>query len=173
MDYGVALALAYTGDERRAQALGDDLGKRFPEDTVVQFNCLPTLHAKLAVNRLNPQQALDVLGAAAPYELGMPSNSLYNWPNLYPVYVRGEAYLVARKGSEAAAEFQKILDHRGVVLNEPIGALAHLGLARAYVLQGDKPKARAKYQDFLALWNDADPDIPILKQAKAEYAKLQ
>jgi tetratricopeptide (TPR) repeat protein len=97
----------------------------------------------------------------------------YNWPNLYPVYVRGEAYLAARKGSEAAAEFQKILDHRGIVLNEPIGALAHLQLGRAYTLSGDTAKAKAAYQDFLTLWKDADPDIPILKQAKAEYAKLQ
>jgi len=93
--------------------------------------------------------------------------------SLYPVYVRGEAYLAAHRGSETAAEFQKILDHRGVVINEPIGALAHLGLGRAYALQGDTTKARAAYQDFLTLWKDADPDIPILKQAKAEYAKLQ
>jgi hypothetical protein len=92
---------------------------------------------------------------------------------MFPVFVRGEAYLAAHKGSEAAAEFQKILDHRGLVLNQPIGALAHLGLGRAYVLQGDIPKGKAAYQDFLALWKDADPDIPILKQAKAEYAKLQ
>jgi hypothetical protein len=92
---------------------------------------------------------------------------------LYPVYVRGEAYLAAHRGSEAAAEFQKILDQRGVVFNEPIGALAHPGLARAYLLQGDTAKAKTAYQDFLTLWKDADPDIPILKQAKAEYAKLQ
>jgi eukaryotic-like serine/threonine-protein kinase len=92
---------------------------------------------------------------------------------LYPVYVRGEAYLAAHRGNEAAAEFQKILDQRGVVFNEPIGALAHLGLARAYLLQGDTAKAKTAYPDFLTLWKDADPDIPILKQAKAEYAKLQ
>ena len=91
----------------------------------------------------------------------------------YPIYLRGEAYLAGRRGNEAAAEFQKILDHRGVVVNEPIAALAHLGLARAHTLQGDTAKARAAYQDFLTLWKDADPDIPILKQAKAEYAKLQ
>jgi hypothetical protein len=92
---------------------------------------------------------------------------------MFPVFVRGEAYLVGHKGSEAAAEFRKILDHRGLVLNQPIGALAHLGLGRAYVLLGDTGKAKAAYQDFLTLWKDADPDIPILKQAKAEYAKLQ
>ncbi len=153
--------------------MADDLGKRFPEDTVVQCNYLPTLRAKIALLRSNPQQALDALGIAAPYELGLPSYSFYNWPNLYPVYVRGEAYLAAHRGSEAAAEFHKILDHRGIVLNEPIGALAHLQLARAYVLQGDISKAKAAYQDFLTLWKDADPDIPILKQAKAEFAKLQ
>jgi Tfp pilus assembly protein PilF len=92
---------------------------------------------------------------------------------MYPVYVRGEAYLAVHQGSEAAAEFQKILDHRGVVLNEPIGALAHLGLARAYAMQGDTAKAKPAYQDFLTLWKDADPDIPVLKQAKAEYANLK
>jgi len=121
----------------------------------------------------NPQQALSDLELAAPYELGTPAIGFYNWPNLYPVYVRGEAYLAAHKGSEAAAEFQKILDHRGIVLNEPIGALAHLLLGRAYALQGDTAKSRAAYQDFLTLWKDADPNIPILLEAKAEYAKLQ
>ena len=105
--------------------------------------------------------------------LGLAALDYYNWPSLYPVYVRGEAYLAAHKGEEAAAEFQKILDHRGIVLNEPIGALAHLQLCRAYAMQGDLPRARAAYQDFLTLWKDADSDIPILRQAKAEYAKLQ
>jgi DNA-binding winged helix-turn-helix (wHTH) protein/tetratricopeptide (TPR) repeat protein len=173
MDYGLALALAYAGDAGQAQALADDLGKRFPEDTIVQFNYLPALRAKLALLRSNSQQALDSLQAAAPYELGLPAYSFYNWPNLYPVYVRGEAYLAARQGNEAAAEFQKILDHRGIVLNEPIGALAHLQLGRAFAMQGDTAKSRAAYQDFLTLWKDADPDIPILIAAKAEYAKLQ
>jgi predicted Zn-dependent protease len=120
----------------------------------------------------DPQQALNDLELAAPYELGLPAIAFYNWPNLYPIYVRGEAYLAANRGSDAAAEFQKILDHRGIVLNEPIGALAHLQLGRAYALQGDTAKAHAAYQDFLTLWKDADPDIPILKQAKAEYAAL-
>jgi serine/threonine protein kinase/Tfp pilus assembly protein PilF len=173
IDYGVALALAYAGDDGRAQALADDFDKKFPEDTIVQFNYLPALRARLALSHAHPQQALDILAAAAPYEIGLPSLSLYNWPNLYPVYVRGEAYLAAHRGSEAAAEFKKMLDHRGIVLNEPIAALAHLQLGRAYALQGDTPKSRAAYQDFLALWKDADPDIPILKQAKAEYAKLK
>jgi len=171
--YGFALALAYTGNANRLQRLVEDFNKRFPEHTIVQFNYLPILRAKLALMDSNPQQALTDLELAAPYELGLPAISFYNWPNLYPVYVRGEAYLAARKGSEAAAEFQKILDHRGIVLNEPIGALAHLQLGRAYAMQGDIAKARAAYQDFLTLWKDADPDIPILKQAKAEYRKLQ
>jgi tetratricopeptide (TPR) repeat protein len=169
----LALALAYAGKAGQAQALADDLAKRFPEDTVVQFNCLPALHAKLALDRSNPQRALDSLRAAAPYELGLPAIGFYYWPNLYPVYVRGEAYLAAHQGREAAAEFQKILDHRGIVLNEPIGALAHVQLGRAYAMQGDTAKSRAAYQNFLALWKDADPDIPILIQAKAEYAELK
>jgi eukaryotic-like serine/threonine-protein kinase len=169
--YAVVLALAYAGDG--SQGLADIFDESFPENTVVQFNYLPTLRAKLALNRSNPQQALDTLEVAAPYELGLPTSWFYNWPNLYPVYVRGEGYLAAHQGREAAAEFQKILDHRGIVLNEPIGALAQLQLGRAYVLQGDAAKARAAYQDFLTLWKDADPDIPVLKQAKAEYAKLQ
>jgi DNA-binding winged helix-turn-helix (wHTH) protein/tetratricopeptide (TPR) repeat protein len=173
LDYGVALALAYAEDANRAQALADDLGKRFPEDTTLQFNCLPTLRAKIALLHSNPQQALEALRIAAPYELGLPALSDYNWSNLYPVYVRGEAYLAAHQGNEAAAEFQKILDHRGIVSNEPIGVLAHLQLGRAYAMQGDTAKGRAAYQDFLTLWKDADPDIPIFKQAKAEYAKLQ
>jgi len=169
--YAVVLALAYAGDG--SQELADRFNANFPENTVVQFNYLPTLRAKLALSHANPEQALVDLEVAAPYELGSPASWFYNWPNLYPVYVRGEAYLAAHKGSEAAAEFQKILDHRGIVLNEPIGALAHLQLGRAYAMQGDGAKARAAYQDFLTLWKDADPDIPILIAAKAEYAKLQ
>ena len=149
------------------------MNKRFPEDTLVQFNYLPALRAKIALLHSNPQQALDILKVASPYELDLPAVDSYNWPNLYPVYVRGEAYLAAHQGSEAAAEFQKILDHRGIVLNEPIGALAHLQLGRAYAMQGDTAKARAAYQDFLTLWKDADPDIPILIQAKAEYTELK
>ena len=172
-DYALALALAYAGDARQAQALADDLNKRFPEATTMQFNLLPTLRAKLALVHSNPQQALDILRVASPYELGLPAVGFYNWPNLYPVYVRGEAHLAAHQGSEAAVEFQKILDHRGIVLNEPIGALAHLQLGRAFALQGDMAKSRAAYQDFLTLWKDADQDIPILKQAQTEYAKLQ
>jgi eukaryotic-like serine/threonine-protein kinase len=172
VQYGAALALAYAGDDKRAQGLTDDLGKKFPEDTIVQFNYLLTLRAKLAVSRGNASEALESLRAATPYELGQTTSSPYNGTALYPVFVRGEAYLAAHQGAEAAAEFQKILDHRGIVSNSPIGALAHLGLARAYAMQGDTANARAAYQDFLTLWKDADPDIPVLIATKAEYAKL-
>jgi len=171
--YGAALAFAYAGNNKRAQMLTDDLGKRFPEDTLVQFNYLPTLRAKLAVNRRNASEAVEILRAATPYELGGTISSTYLWNALHPVFVRGEAYLATRQGSQAVAEFEKILNHRGIVLNQPIGTLAHLQIGRAYALQGDTAKAKSAYQDILTLWKDADPDIPILKQAKAEYAKLQ
>jgi predicted Zn-dependent protease len=173
VQFGAALALVLAGDLSRAQTLADDLGKRFPQDTVVQFNYLPTVRAQLALGRGDSSKAIEALQAAAPYELGSPISGGAFSPALYPVYVRGEGYLAAHHGSEAATEFQKILDWRGVVLNEPIGALAHLGLARAFVLQGASTKARIAYQDFLALWKDADSDIPILRQAKAEHAELQ
>ena len=124
------------------------------------------IDAATALQSGSAHKALEALAPAAPYELGSIGLSLY------PVYLRGEAYLAAHQGSAAAAEFQKILDHPGVVRNELIGALAHLGLARAYALSGDTVKAKSAYRDFLGLWKDADPDIPILKQAKAEYAKL-
>jgi eukaryotic-like serine/threonine-protein kinase len=174
VEYASALALAYAGDAGRALRLTEELNKRFPEATTVQFNYLPTVRAKLALNRGNPSEALEMLRSALPYELGQTTFSgEYAWNGLYPVFIRGEAYLATRRASEAAAEFQKILDHRGIVWNSPIGALAHLQLGRAYAMQGDAAKARAAYNDFLTLWKDADPDIPVLKQAKAEYAKLQ
>jgi len=170
--YGAALALAMVGDAARARALAEDLAKRFPEDTLVQFNYLPTLHAQFALSRNDASKAIEALQAAAPYELGDPTEA-FTFLSLYPVYVRGEAYLAGHQETgAAAAEFQKILDHRGVVFNEPIGALAHLGLARGEALKGDLAKARVAYEDFLTRWKDADPDIPILKQAKAEYAKF-
>jgi eukaryotic-like serine/threonine-protein kinase len=172
LDYGIALAVTYSGNLSLAQTLTDALAGRFPRDTIVQCNYLPTLRARIGLMGLRPQQALDALAAAAPCDLGLPSYSYYNWPNLYPVYIRGEAYLAAHRGVEAASEFQKILVHRGLVLNEPIGALAHLQLGRAYALSGDVVKGRASYEQFLRLWKDADPNIPVLKQAKAEYASL-
>ncbi len=173
VQFGSALALAYSGDDARAQALADELARRFPEDTLVQFNFLPTLRAELSVSRGNASEAIETLRAAAPYELGQTTFSTYGWNAMYPVFVRAEAYLAAHQDSEAAVEFQKILYHPGVVVNQPIGALAHLGLARAYVMQGATAKAKAAYQDFLTLWKDADPDVPLLKLAKAEYANLQ
>ena len=174
VEYGAALALALSGDSSAAQERANDLGKRFPEDTSVRISYMPALRALLAMNRGEPSKAIEVLQVAVPYELGVP----LSWFNgsfgaLYPVYVRGEAFLKAHQGAEAAAEFQKILDHRGIVGADPIGALAHLQLGRAFVLAGDNIKAKTAYKDFLTLWNDADRDIPILQEAKAEYAKLQ
>jgi eukaryotic-like serine/threonine-protein kinase len=166
VQFKAALALAFTGDAVRAQAVADDLGKQFPEDTIVHFNYQPTIRAQLALSRNDSSKAIEALQAAAPYELGSPGG-------LYPVYVRGLGYLAAHQGAEAATEFQKILDHRGIVVGDPLGALAHLQLGRAYALSGDKTKTKTAYQDFLMLWKDSDLDIPILKEAKAEYAKLQ
>jgi serine/threonine protein kinase/tetratricopeptide (TPR) repeat protein len=171
--YVAALALALIHDSAGSQVLADDLQKRFPEDTIVSFNYLPTLRAQIALTVPNAEaKAADALASASPYELGVPGSSTF-WTNLYPVYVRGEAFLAARQGTQAAAEFQKILDWPGVAVNEPIAPLAHLGLARSYALAGDAPKSKAAYQDFLTLWKDADPDIPVLVAAKSEYAKLK
>jgi hypothetical protein len=129
------------------------------------------IHAAIAVRRGDEGKALLELAAAAPYELGQASDFIDF--GLYPVYLRGEAYLAAKQGALAGGEFQKILDHPGVVVNEPIGALAQLGLGRAYAQASDNAKAKTAYQDFFTLWKNADPDIPILLQAKAEYAKLK
>ena len=166
-----ALALAMAGDTARAESLAQDLGKRFPLDTQMQSLWLPAIQAQLSLGRKNPTVALKALQAATPVELGQIS-FVSNLSCLYPVYVRGEAYLAAGQGIAAAAEFQKILDHSGIVWNCWTGALARLGLARAYAMQGDTAKVRIAYQDFLTLWKDADPDIPILREAKAENAKL-
>jgi class 3 adenylate cyclase/tetratricopeptide (TPR) repeat protein len=163
-----ASALVFAGDTNRALSLANDLEKRFPEDTLINFCFVPTIRAAAEVNQANPMKAIETLRITVPLELG----ANYGF-SLYPVYVRGQAYLAAKQGKQAADEFQKILDHPGIVLNEPIGALAHLQIGRAYAMQGDTAKAKAAYQDFLTLWKDADPDIPILKEAKAEYAKLQ
>jgi len=174
VQYGAAFALAIAGDSSQAQTLANDLESSFPEDTSVKFNYLPTVRAFLALNYGDPAKAIELLQVAAPYELGQPRSSQTSFFGaLYPVYVRGQAYLAARRGAEAAREFQKILDHPGITVGDPIGVVAHLQLGRAYALQNDTSKAKAAYQDFLTLWKDADPDIPILKQAKAEYTKLQ
>jgi eukaryotic-like serine/threonine-protein kinase len=167
-----ALALAAAGDATRAQALADDFSKRFPENTIVRFIYLPSIRAQVALLHRDASKAIDLLQSAAHYELGQMGSGIVELA-LYPVYVRGEAYRVSGQGGEAVREFQKILDHRGVVLYESIGALAHLQIGRAYALQGDERKARTAYQDFFALWKDADSDIPILREAKAEYAKLK
>jgi tetratricopeptide (TPR) repeat protein len=172
VQYGAALALALSGDLSRSQALADDLERRFPEDTFVRFTYLPTLRAVLALNRGEPSNAVKLLQIAAPFDLAIPGSYLGFFGALYPAYVRGEAYLAARQHDEAGAEFQKILDRRRIVGSDVILPLAHLQIGRAYALSGDKAKARSAYQDFFNLWKDADPDIPILKQAQAEYAKL-
>ena len=160
------LAVAWAGDLVRAQKMADDLHKHFPSDTLINGYWLPSIHAAMELKRGNPGRAIELLQPASQYELGANGN-------LQPTYLRGEAYLAEGQGNAAAKQFQTILEHRGLIGNYVLGALAHLGLARAYALQGDTAKARTAYQDFLALWKDADPDIPILKQAKAEYAKLQ
>jgi tetratricopeptide (TPR) repeat protein len=170
VQYQAELALALPQDATRAQPLVYDLDRRFPEDTIVQFNFLPTTRAQIDLIHNDFARAIEALQPAAPYELGSPNSAISL--ALYPVYVRGEAYLAACQGSEAAAEFQKIIDHPGVVVNDPIGALAHLQIGRAYAMQGDAAKAKAAYQDFLTLWKDADPDIPIFIAAEAEYARV-
>ena len=158
-----ALVLGLTGDAIRARALVQESATRFPEATTIRFIDVPIANAQVALGQGDAAKAVDSLQSALPYELGAA---------LYPAYVRGMAFLALRRGSDAAAEFQKILDHRGIVLNSPIGALARLQLARALAIQGERPKARAAYQDFLTLWQNADTDIPILVQAKAESARL-
>jgi tetratricopeptide (TPR) repeat protein len=166
-----ALALARCGETAKAKAMVEEVEKADPANTVLKLYWLPTLKAVIDLNGNNSAQALESLEAAAPYELGTPQQFAVG--TMYPVYVRGQAYLQARNGTAAAAEFQKIIDHRGLVINFPLGALAHLQIGRAYVLSGDTAKARTAYQDFLALWKDADPDVSILKEAKAEYEKVK
>ena len=174
-----ALALSLAGDSIGSMHLASDLNKRFPQDTVIQFNYLPTIRASAEIHgRVRDQvqqtvadKAIKILEPVSPYELG--TTALVAGISLYPVYVRGDAYLIAKQGVPAAAEFQKIVDHPGVVQNELIGALAHLKLGKAYVLSGNKDEAKRQYQQFFSLWKDADSEIAILNQAKAEYAKLQ
>jgi tetratricopeptide (TPR) repeat protein/predicted Ser/Thr protein kinase len=166
-----AIALALAGDSAQAARLSDDLRKKFPADTIVQSDYLPMIRAAAALRSGDASRAVEALATSEPYELGQ-TNTSFTFA-LYPVYLRGEAYLTAKQGAAAQGEFQKILDHYGAVGNQPIGALAHLGLARSYTLQANIPKARATYSNFLSLWKNADPDIPLLKEAKAEFAKLK
>ncbi len=161
----VAVALAMTGDVGRAQTIVDELGRRFPNDTLLHQVNMPIVEALIAMNHKTPDKAIEMLQTATPYELG-------GVLGLFPVFVRAEAYLQAKRGPEAVAEFQKLIDHRGIAPTVPEHSLAKLGLGRAYALTGDNAKARAAYQDFLALWKDADPDLPLYKEAKAEYEKL-
>jgi len=155
----LAFSLELAGDSAHGAQLADDLAKRFPEDTIVQFNYLPTIHAAALLRSGDAGKATETLAEAAPYELGSILTTL-NFV-LYPIYLRGEAYLAAKQGPAAAAEFQKILDRPGIVRSEPIAALAHLQLGRAYALSGHTDKARNAYNDFLTLWKDADPEIPV------------
>ncbi|MFL6353954.1 MAG: winged helix-turn-helix domain-containing protein [Bryobacteraceae bacterium] len=174
VEYGAALAFAVSGDSLQAQALADKMEKRFPEDSSVRFSYVPTIQAVLAVNRAEPERAIELLQVAAPHELCIPISGISGlFGALYPIYVRGEAYLAEHRGAEAAAEFQRVLDNRGVTVSDPVGVLAHLQLGRAYAISGDVRKAKSAYQDFLMLWKDADRNIPVLVQAQAEYANLQ
>jgi len=165
-----ATILALSGDTTQAQKLADDLNKRFPESTCIRFGFLPATRAVLATRKGNLNEGIEDLSDITSHEFISSVNVVT--PQMVPVHVSGETYLAARQGAQAAAEFQLIVDHAGFVLNVPVGALAHLGLGRAYAMEGDIAKAKEAYQDFLTFWKDADPDIPILKQAKAEYAKL-
>ena len=168
-----ALALARSGAAQRAMALADELDRQLPRDTLLHSYWLPAIRASVHLTRNDADRAIDVLQAALPYELGSPYPEVAMSGTLYPVYIRGEAFLKARHGPEAAAEFQKIIDHRGIVLNFIVGALAHLQLGRAKAMTGDPAAARKAYDDYFTLWKDADPDIPILKAARAEYATLR
>jgi eukaryotic-like serine/threonine-protein kinase len=173
VQYAAAFALALSGEIPEAQGLADDLARRFPEDTPVQFEYIPTLRALFALNQNAPMDAIERLQTARQYDLAMPGTGFFaKFGGLYPAYVRGLAYLTAGQGREAAAEFQKVLHHRGIVLADPIGALAYLQLGRALVLAEETDKARSAYGEFLALWKDADPDTPVLQQASAEYGTL-
>ena len=164
-----AMTLARAGETARAKAMVEQLEKSEVTNTMLKIYWLPTIHAAIELNSGNTPQAVIDLEATAPYDLGGPSPI----GGLYPVYVRGQAYLAAHNGASAATEFQKIIDHRGIVLNLPLGALAHLQLGRAYAMSGNAAKAKMSYQDFFNVWKEADSDIPILKEAKAEYARLQ
>ncbi len=172
LNYLTALGLAFAGDYAKAEGMADSLAKGSSSDTLLNANYLPSLRGQIAINKHDPQKALDELVVAQKIELGQTGVSNIT-PSLYIPYIRGEAYLALKQGNEAAAEFQKIIDHPGIVVNSPNGIMAYLGLARAYAVQGDDAKARVAYQNLFAKWKDADPDLPVLLQAKAEYAKLK
>jgi tetratricopeptide (TPR) repeat protein len=174
VEYGAAVALALASDATQAEKLANDLEKNFPEDTSVRFNYLPVIRAVTALRGDAPARAIDELQASTPYEMGSPrSSQADSFGSLYPVYFRGEALLAAHKGGEAANEFQKILSHSNIMIGDPVFVLTHVGLARAYALSGESAKARAQYEEFFALWKNADPDCPVLKRAKAEFGNLR
>jgi tetratricopeptide (TPR) repeat protein len=171
--YAAAFALVLSGETAESQRLAADLEKRFPEDTPVQFEYLPVLSALASLAHRAPLDAVEQLKRAVPYDFAMPGTVFFaKFGGLYTVYVRGQAYLTAGRGQEAAAEFQKVLNHRGIVLADPIASLAHLQMGRAYVIAGNKDKAKSAYREFLDMWKDADPDLPVFKKASAEYGKL-
>ncbi len=173
-DYGPAFALALLDDMAQAHRIEADLEKRYPQDTSVQFNYLPALGALEALNRNDPAKALELTQAAAPYELAVPGTAFYSgafFGAMYPIYVRGLAYSRMGRHREAAAEFQKLLDHPGIMLNDPMGPMARLQLAKALSASGDHAKSAATYHELLSIWKDADPDIPVVQQARAESDK--
>ena len=173
-NYGAALALALSGDSTQAEKLANDLEKSYPEDTSVRFSYLPVIRAVVALQHGDTLKAIDALRTSVPYEMGSPrSSQTAFFGALYPIFFRGEAFLAAHRGAEASTEFQKILGHRGIMIGDPVFVLAHLGMARSYALSGETAKARAQYQEFLSFWGGADPDIPVLKRAKAEIGNLR
>jgi DNA-binding winged helix-turn-helix (wHTH) protein/tetratricopeptide (TPR) repeat protein len=173
-EYGAAVAVALSDDAAQAEALAADLEQRFPEDTSVRFDYVPVIRAVVALDRHDPAKAIETLQANVPYELGSPQSSFDGFYGvLYPVYVRGLAYLMLHRGTDAATEFRKILDHPGIVANDPIGAIAHLQLGRAYMQSGDPIRAKAAYGDLLSLWKDADHGLSMLEQAKVESNRIQ
>jgi len=172
--YGAAVAFALSGDSAQAEKLANDLEKSFPEDTSVRFGYLPVIRSVVALQLGQPSKAIDELQKSFPYEMGSPRCSQTGFfGSLYPVFFRGEALLASGNGEDAAHEFERILSHRGIMIGDPVFVLAHTGLARAYTLSGESAKARSQYEEFFAVWKNADGSIPVLKQAKIEYAKLQ
>ena len=174
VEYGAGFAQALAGDAAVAEAMAEDMERLFPEDTSAKFYYVPSLRALAALNRHDPAKAIEWLQLSSAYGLGVPQSCFFGFFGaLYPMYVRGEAYLALHQGAKAAAEFQRIVDHPTIVISDPVGALARLQLGRAYSMAGDPAKAKAAYEDFLHLWADADPETPVLRQARSEYAQLR
>jgi tetratricopeptide (TPR) repeat protein len=172
VEYGAAFALAAVGDSVKSRVLVDDLNKRFPEDTCVRFTYLPVVRAIIALNGGNSSEAIELLKGAEPYDIAFTCSWFGSFGSLYSPYVRGEAYLALHRNAEAIGEFQKVLGHAGIVFTDPVRVMSQLELGRTFAMAGDKAEARSAYQKLLRLWKDADADIPLLRQAKAEYTKL-